>query len=179
MSTALDWRRMAQDSEAEESLRRRRARPLAPPPSALAHVMRKALEPVLREAGPAATTLAARWLEIVGPKLAAVSEPLKVTAGKNGASLSIRAHAAAAPLLQHASKQILERVSLAGGKPVTAIRIVQTAADAKATVVAKPAPSISFAQRQELVSALERVENGAVRAALAKLGEAVLVSRGR
>src|SRR5262249_47225563 len=135
--------------------------------------LRKALAPLLKLAGPAAGALAARWPEIVGPKLAQLTEPVEVKAGRGGGTLIIRAPSAAAPMIQHAQGHILERVSLASGSKVKALKIVQTAYREAAKL--KPLPrALSSEEKTKLTRSLAEVEEPAVRRALAGLGEAVM-----
>lgn len=122
-------------------------------------------------------TLAGRWPEIVGEKLAAVSEPLRVTPGKGGGTLIIRAPSAAAPMIQHAAEHILQRVNLASGSRIKALKIDQTLAPSKR--LRKPTPErepLSLEERSQLTTTLSEVRAPDLRRALAELGEAVLAS---
>jgi len=80
-------------------------------------------------------------------------------------------------MIQHAAEHIMERVNLASGSKIKAIRIVHTAAPAPLAVPrARP---LSPEQRAELVRRLAPVRSSALRSALADLGEAVLTERQR
>lgn len=146
----------------------------APP---MQHALRRALAPLLKEAGPATNSLAARWIEIAGPRLGAMTEPLRVQTGKGGSTLHIRAPSAAAPMLQHAAAHIMEKVSLATGAKIKAIKIVQTAAPAKPVARSANVRQITAEERSALSASLQPVQTPAIRQALEKLGEAVLTWR--
>lgn len=157
-----------------------RATPPARPMPAMDKALRRALAPILKEAGPAPSTLAARWEEIVGPRLAAVTEPLRVAPGKNGATLHLRAPSAAAPMIQHAAEHIMEKVALATGAKIKALKVVQTSAPAsRAARPVKPPRLLTPEERLELDRSLAPIQTPAIRDALERLGEAVLVWRSR
>lgn len=159
-------------------LAEQRAKPVyrAPP---MQTALRKALAPLLKEAGPATSSLASRWPEIVGDKLARVTEPLRVQSSKTGAVLHIRAPSAAAPMLQHAAEHIMAKVSLATGAKIKSIKIVQTAAAAAKAPKAAAARLLTPEEKADLASGLAAVRTPPVRSALEKLGEAVLTWRDR
>jgi hypothetical protein len=177
MSRSADW--MIQ--EAEEAARARLAEVRTIPawrgPRPLGNAVTRALAPILKEAGPAPDTLASRWAEIVGQRLAAVTSPMRVTRSKGGGVLHLRVTSAAAPMIQHAAEHIMERVNLASGSKIKSLKIVHTAAPAKLS--APRATPLTPEQRAELVKRLAPVRTSALRAALADLGEAVLTSRQR
>jgi hypothetical protein len=136
--------------------------------------LRKALAPLLKEAGPATSSLASRWPEIVGEKLAKVTEPLRVQSSKTGAILHIRAPSAAAPMLQHAAEHIMAKVSLATGAKVKSIKIVQTAAAAAPVSRKAAARLLTAEERTQLQTGLSAVQTSPIRSALERLGEAVI-----
>jgi hypothetical protein len=175
MTRSADWI----IHEAEEAARARLAEVQAKPawrgPRPLGNAVARALAPILKQAGPAPDTLASRWAEIVGARLAAVTSPIRVARGKDGGILHLRAPSAAAPMIQHAAEHIMERVNLASGSKIKALRIVHTAAPAQ--VSAPRACPLSPEQRAELVRRLAPVRSSALRSALADLGEAVLTAR--
>lgn len=155
-----------------ESTRAKPAFRTAPP---MQQALRRALAPILKEAGPAAVTLASRWPEIVGERLAKVSEPLRVQPGKGGATLLIRAPSTAAPMIQHVSGHIMERVGLATGSKIKAIRITQTAAAATAVKATKPVQrELTAEERTRIAGGIAQIQTPAVKQALERLGKAVL-----
>jgi hypothetical protein len=170
-----DWRRMKEEYDALARLAETRAVPVRRPARPLGHAVMRALAPILKEAGPAPDTLIARWSEIVGPRIAAVTEPLRVAKTKAGGVLHLRAPSAAAPMIQHAAEHILQKVNLASGAKLKSIRIVHTSGAPKAA--AKVRPSLTPDERETLVRSLAPVQTSAIRDALAGLGEAMLARR--
>jgi len=176
--TPKDWKALMEEEAAAARLAMRRAKPIPPPPRSMGAAVTRALAPILKQAGPAPATLAERWAEIVGPRLAKVTEPIKVTRSKSGSTIVVRAPSAAAPVILHAQKDILERVSLATGANVTALRIVHTEAAATAKDVRDQPRALSGAERLAIRKAAEeKAQSPALRDALAALGEAVAAWR--
>lgn len=174
-----DWRKEKEEADARARLAEVRAIPSYRGPRTLGHTVLKTFKPILREAAPASSSLASRWPEIVGERLAKLTTLIRISRGKTGGVLHLRAQSAAAPVIQHAREHILQRVNLAAGTkvPIREIRIVQTAAPAD---VAGPRPrSLSPAEREALVRSLALVQTQAVRSALEELGKAVMTRRDR
>ena len=172
-----DWKTRLEEQAALARLYEVRARPAARPAPPISRAVLKASAHILKEAGPAPMTLAGRWPEIVGEKLAAISEPLRVTPGKGGGTLVIRAPSAAAPMIQHAAEHILQRVNLASGSRIKALKIDQTLAPAKRSKRQTPhQEALSIEERHRLTATLTEVRTPDLRRALAELGEAVLTS---
>lgn len=167
-----DWRKLEEERAAAARLAETRAVPAYRYGRTLAYSVGRALAPIIKQAGPARDTLASRWPEIVGARLAAVSSPVRVSKGKAGGVLHLRAPSAAAPMIQHAAEHILERVNLASGSQIKSIRIVHTAAPVQ--IAARRVRPLTPAEREALVRHLAPVRNQAVRDALTQLGEAVL-----
>ncbi len=172
---ATDWKKLEEERAAEARLAETHAIPLYRPARPMGVAVARALRPLLKEAGPAPETLASRWSEIVGPRLAAVSEPVRVSRGKEGGVLHLRAPSAAAPIIQHAKEHIIERVNLASGSKINALKIIQTAPPKRAVVVT-PRP-LTPDQRAALVQRLASIKTNPIRNALAELGEAILTGR--
>ncbi|MGE3866051.1 MAG: DciA family protein, partial [Hyphomonadaceae bacterium] len=68
------------------------------------------LAPLLKESAASLGDLKRHWPEIVGDRLAGLTSPEKLAAG----ALVVRAHASAAPFVQHQAALIIERANLAG-----------------------------------------------------------------
>jgi hypothetical protein len=169
-----DWKALMEEEAAVARLAMRRARPLPPPARSMGAAATRALAPILKQAGPAPASLSQRWPEIVGPRLAAVTEPIKVTRSKAGSTLVVRAPSAAAPVIQHAQKDILERVSLATGANVTGLKIVHTEASIATKAAAEQPRALTGAERLAIRQAAEeKAQSPALRDALTALGEAV------
>lgn len=170
-----DWRREEEERIALARLAEVRAVPVYRHARNLGYAITRTLKPILKEAGPAADTLASRWAEIVGPRLAEITQPIRVSKGKTGGTLHLRAPSAAAPMIQHAAEHILQRVNLASGSKVKTIRIVHTAAP---TQVSAPRPRpLSPVEREALIRSLAQIQTPIVRKALEELGQAVLTQR--
>jgi hypothetical protein len=177
MSRSADWIIEQAEEAARARLAEVRAIPVWRGPRPFGSALSRALAPILKEAGPAPDTLASRWAEIVGQRVAAVTTPIRVARAKSGNVLHLRVTSAAAPMIQHAAEHIMERVNLASGSKIKTLRIVHTAAPA---VVATARPrALSPDQRSALTRALVSVRTPALRTALAELGEAVLTERQR
>ncbi len=174
-----DWRKEEEEAAARARLAEVRAVPVFRPPRSLGQTVFRSVKPILRETAPASSSLASRWPEIVGERLAKVTSLVRVSRGKGGGVLHLRAPSAAAPMIQHARDHILERVNLAAGTkmPIRDIRIVHTAAP---TEIGAPRPrSLSPAEREALIRSLALVQNKQVRSALEELGKAVMTQRDR
>lgn len=180
------------ESETREILSRRRTRP-APRPLPPAG---RALAPLIKELdqkfGRGAGALEPRWREIVGDRLACVTRPQKLTKGragpngeKLGGTLELRVAGPAALLVQHQSADILARVNLfLGPGAVDRLRIAQGPVKPPAA----PAASTRGGPRRidppdaaaeaDLARSLEPAPD-ALKAALARLGRAVLSDQAR
>lgn len=98
---------------------------------------RNRTEPVSREAQGAATpaflragfrdpTLVLRWQEIVGPEVARLARPIKLSEGAGGGILTLKAEPAASLFLQHETRPLTERINAYLGRPAVAkLRFVQ------------------------------------------------------
>lgn len=168
----LDWRKLEQEAAALARLAEVRAIPARRNARPFGHALAKALAPILKQAGPSPDTLASRWPEIVGQRLAAMTSPIRVSKGKAGGVLHLRATSAAATMIQHAQDHIMERVNLASGSKIKSIRIVQTTAPLKLAV--RRPRALAPQEREALVRALAPVRSQSLRAALADLGESIL-----
>lgn len=172
---ATDWKAWQAEREAEERLKQVHAKPVYRTAKPMGMAMNRALRPILKEAGPAPETLQSRWQEIVGLRIAGITEPVRVSRGKGGGVLHLRVSSAAAPIIQHAKDHILERVNLASGSKIKELKLIQTAPPKQlALVIPRP---LTPEQRRELVQKLAPVQNRAIRDALASLGEAILTGQ--
>lgn len=120
--------------------------PELPPPR------RNRTEPVAREVGSAAAsafaragfgdpTLVLRWDEIVGPEVARIARPLRLSEGASGGVLTLKAEPAASLFLQHETRALCDRINAYLGRPaVSRLRFVQGPLAARAVRAASPAP---------------------------------------
>ena len=132
--------------------------------------------------GRGASALEARWAEIVGERLARVTQPVKLTKGRGGAggALELRVVGAAALLVQHQSADILQRVNLFLGEgAVASLRISQgpvkglSSAPAKASPTRRASARLPAGAEAELTASLSEAPD-ALREALLRLGRGVL-----
>jgi hypothetical protein len=122
--------------------------------------------------------LKSRWPEIVGASLGKVSEPVRVIRGRAhaGGALEIRVMGAYAPLIQHQSANLLDRINLYfGGRRIERLRIVQGPLT-QGPRPAKPAPPRPLSPQEELSlqKQVADVSDDKLRAQLLKLGRGVL-----
>ena len=121
-----------------------------------------------RHRAPGTAQVLADWGSIVGPALAAVTLPRRLSRG----SLTIACSGPIAVELQHLSDELIARINIAlGAGVVTALRFVQIAPESRSLPPPPPAPSPQTRARAE--SAVESLPGGDLRDALAALGRAV------
>jgi hypothetical protein len=114
-----------------------------------------------------------RWREIVGEKLAPMTEPEKIAGGAAGRALTVVASGPAAPFVQHQIPLILERCNLAGAD-IKSVQIKQGVVRRPSMVNVRPfAAPLSADQERALDASLSGIDSPGLRAALAKLGRAV------
>jgi hypothetical protein len=130
--------------------------------------------PAFRKSAPAGAQVMLDWSAIVGPALAAVTDPRRLTAG----TLTIACSGPIAMELQHMAIELMERINThSGARTVRALRFVQIAPNAPFTQrVAPPQPRAEAAAQ----AAVAHLPPGELRDALAALGSLVLSpKRGR
>jgi len=111
-----------------------------------------AAAPALARAGFADPSLVLRWAEIVGPEVARVAEPLRLTEGPEGAVLALRAEPGAAVFLQHETRALLERLNAylganQGAGRITRIRLVNGALSRPAEPPPHPAAAMPQSEK--------------------------------
>ena len=140
-------------------------------PRALAALVPGVTRPAYRRRAPAAAQLLADWAEIVGPGLARVAMPRRLTAG----TLTLACAGPVALELQHLAGSLLERINTAlGGTVVQRLRFTQDLAPPARAPAAPPAPDP--AALAALEARLAGLPDGELRAALAALGRRVAAS---
>ena len=140
-------------------------------PRSLAALLPDLLRPALRRRSPAAAHLTADWEAVVGPAIAALSQPRRLFSG----TLSIAASGTAALELQHLSVALMERINAhLGHKAVSRLRFVQTLDTAPRRLPAPP-PRASAAA----AAAVSHLPDGPLREALQRLGNTVLAGQQR
>ncbi|HVZ50658.1 MAG TPA: DciA family protein [Pseudolabrys sp.] len=148
-------------------------------PRPLAELTGATLSGAFKAQGFANTEILSRWGDIVGPEVAAHSEPIKINWPRpvgedlpDPATLVLRVEGPAALEIQHLSAVILERVNrFFGWQAIGRISLRQ--APLRRRVAAKrPAPP-DPATTARIAEALPQVEDDDLRQALARLGAAI------
>jgi hypothetical protein len=138
------------------------------------------LSDAFKRQGFASNEIIARWAEIAGPEIAAHSEPAKINwprtkdgdqAPPEPATLVLRVEGPAAIEIQHLSGVILERVNRFFGWQAIGRIALRQAPLRRREHSQPPPPDPAAAER--IAASLPEVEDGALRAALARLGAAV------
>lgn len=156
-----------------------------------ARALREAMKPlalsadrVSRKTGssrlPPLKLLQARWRQIAGEQIWRFSHPEKLSATKDGRVLTLRVIPQAAPLVQHQSETLRQRISVAAGGDITGIRIVQGPIQRGAETIAWRRPPRALTQDEKAVIDAKAgpIENPRLRAAIVALGKAVLSADG-
>ena len=142
-------------------------------PRALGALIPTLTRPVFRKRSPAGAMLMADWAEVVGPALAAVTSPKRVTSG----TLTIGCVGPVAMELTHLAPELIARINGHMGKPlVERLRFVQQAAGSIAPPRPQPKPEVALPPAVE--AAVDRLPPGELREALAKLAKGVYRTRG-
>ena len=137
-------------------------------PRPIAAVVPVVTRNAFNRAAPGVTQLLEAWPGIVGPALADVTTPRRLSQG----TLTIGCSGPVAMELQHLSVELLARINqYLGSQAVRRLRFVQVAA-APALVRQKPRPSA--AADAAASKAVAKLADGPLRTALAALGRAVL-----
>lgn len=160
-------------------------RPFKPRLSPLADLLDSAIGPILAAKGFAASDVVVGWPEIVGPRLAAHCEPLRMRwprrpAGvvedgpSEPATLEIRVEGAFALEVQHIAPVIIERVNTRYGWRCVGRVVLKQGPVGRDRVAPSPPPppdERSLAQARDVVG---EVEDEALREALVRLGAGIL-----
>lgn len=151
-----------------------------------AGLLREPIRKAGESRGFAITRLLTHWPEIAGRDLAGLCRPVKVSYGKGGlgATLSVLATGAAAPLVQMQLPMLKERVNACYGYAAIArIQVTQTSAqgfsEAQATFtgspnIAAPSPQALTKARQVVDTLTDGVGDSGLKMALERLAENVL-----
>jgi hypothetical protein len=125
--------------------------------------------PAFRRRSPAAAQILADWDAIVGPALAAVTVPRRLSAS----TLTLACTGPIALELQHMAAEVIGRInSHLGVQAVKSLRFEQTMAESRPAAPASPPPSPEVAEAAQ--AAVASLPEGELRTALASLGRAVL-----
>lgn len=124
--------------------------------------------PAFKRKSPAGAQIMADWPALVGPAIAAVTQPLRLASG----TLTLACSGPVAMEVQHLAPQIAARINAALGRvAVERFRFVQRAP--AGAVVRNPPESRPGPLPERVESALEGVASPELRAALARLARGV------
>jgi hypothetical protein len=160
------------EAMAAQALENTRGRAAFQPQANAGKLARSVLGDLLKDQGVGIGDLQRHWQDIVGDRLSGLTAPEKLTWSADGYVLTVKAHASAAPFVQHQSKLIIERANLAGAR-IKALQIRQGAPPARQGNVAPVTKPLSPEEEAAIVAALSRVAPGRLRDALLRLGRAV------
>ncbi|MGF1474945.1 MAG: DUF721 domain-containing protein [Geminicoccaceae bacterium] len=137
------------------------------------------LTPAVRQRGLAKSEMITRWPDIIGARLAAMSEPLRL--GGRHRVLELAVLPVAALEFQHEEPRLIDRINTyLGFDAVRRLRLRQTPS-LRRKLEPRPSAEVTLSEREE--AALERatagVQDESLRAALVRLGRRVTAaSRG-
>ena len=151
----------------------------------LSAILGKTIDEVFARQGFASRELITRWTEIAGPEIAAHSQPMKVhwprpvgDAPPEPATLVLRVDGPMALEIQHQSGVILERVNRFLGWPAFGRLTLRQAPLSRPQK--RPERKGPDAKKvSELAKTLDRIEDDALKDALARLGASVGASRAK
>lgn len=165
-----------EEARARVRLRYTKAKPLHPGPGTIGKAAQRLTRKALPSKGATITRLKVEWEAIVGEQLARLCRPEKLGASRGGRQLTLRVIPAAAGLVQHQGEMIRQRVSVAAGGDITALKIIQGPLTSGSTMRAERRQSTPLTpkQKQALLLSAQDIEDEKLRAAIVALGEAVL-----
>jgi len=156
-------------TEQPKSERRRGA------PTRAGQLLPQAAAQAYRKHGFAEARLLTDWAAVVGERLADVCRPEKLA--RDGA-LTVRVSPAFALELQHLEPQVLERIAgFFGHRAVTRLKLRQAVVETDEAAPARRPRPLDAAESAALEDQLAAVEDEGLRAALDRLGRAVIGSR--
>ena len=118
-----------------------------------------------------------RWREIAGEQLYKYCRPERLSGGKDGRVLTLLVVPQAAPMVQHQSETLRQRVSVSAGGDITAIKIKQGAlGNEPAKPMRRKTRPPTRAEREALQESAARIQDDKLRAAIVALGEAMLTA---
>jgi hypothetical protein len=128
--------------------------------------------PAFKRKSPAGAQIMADWPALVGPAIAAVTQPLRLASG----TLTLACSGPVAMEMQHLAPQLASRINAALGRvAVERFRFVQQAP--AGAVLRKPRESRPEPLPERVESAIEGVSSPELRAALARLARGVYRNR--
>lgn len=165
----------------------KRPRPLARP---LAEFLDVCLSPSLAAQGFATSDVIMAWPDIVGERLAAFTQPLKIEWKKKAphsdpetrpepATLVIRVESAFALELQHQAPTIIDRVNTYYGWRCIGKLVLKQGPVRRVEKKRPVPPDLTPADREKVSAAIGPIEEEGLKAALDRLGQAIVSSGSR
>jgi hypothetical protein len=154
-------------------------------PRPLADLIDACLGPTLAAQGFAAADVITAWPEIVGERLAAFTQPMKIEWKRRGAgaapdtrpepaTLVVRVEGAFALEMQHLAPVVMERVNAHYGWRCIGRIVLKQGPVRRAVRPRRSVPTLGEAERRRVEAATEPVADEKLKAALGRLGEAVV-----
>ena len=165
-----------EEARARIRLRYAKAKPVHPGPGTLGKAAMRIARKKVPSKGATLSKLKLEWDGIVDEQLARLCRPEKLGPARGGRLLRVRVIPAAAGLVQHQSEMIRQRVSVAAGGDITAVKIVQGQFGRQAAVHKAKTIPLTPEQRDALISSVQKIEDKKLRDAIVALGEAVLTA---
>lgn len=143
-------------------------------------LIEKRMRPACENRGFAVTRLLTQWAETVGSDLAKLTRPIKIGYGRSGlgATLTILAKGAAAPMVEARKDELRNRVNACYGyNAISRVRITQTSETgfAEAQTPFRAAPRKPSPEAREAAHTLtQEITDPELRAALADIGGHIL-----
>jgi hypothetical protein len=158
-------------------------------PKPLADFIGPCLGRALAAQGFAASDIVVAWPDIVGERLARVTRPVRIDWPRGGpgrdpearpepATLVVRVESAFALEMQHVAPVILDRINAHYGWRCVGRMVLKQGPVRPGKGPERPQPSLSEAERRQVGDAVQGVAEEDLRAALGRLGEAVIGARG-
>ena len=163
-----------EEARARVKLRYAKAKPVHPGPGTIGKAAMRLARKKMPTKAPTLSRLKVEWKEIVGEQLARLCRPEKLTPAKGGRRLTLTVIPAAAGLVQHQSEIIRQRVSVAAGGDITAIKILQGHFGTPPKPSARQQIPLTPEQHDALLTSAQSIDDEKLRAAIVALGEAVL-----
>ena len=144
-------------------LRYAKAKPVHPGPGTIGTAAMRLARKALPKKGATLSRLKVQWSEIVGEQLARLCRPEKLTPAKGGRRLTLTVIPAAAGLVQHQSEMIRQRVSVAAGGDIVAIKILQGHIGATPARPKAASTPLTAEQRDALIASAQTIEDQKLR----------------
>ncbi len=155
----------------------KRAPRAGPPVQKQVQPLLKSLQARFEANDDGAGKLKSRWNEVVGEQLSKLCEPVRIIKGKGRpGTLEIRVGGAYAPLIQHQSQVVIDRINLyLGTGTIDRLRLIQGPLSVKPQTAQPTRPKpLNAAEELRLRESVGDVADEKLREALLKLGRGVL-----